>query len=145
MNDAVEKANEIGKMMDDIEKAHGVNKDRDFEPLNGKLYHLKEHVEGGLIDKPLFDGKIDDGSQYGIQFKVIETIDSKGGQIVYLYQKIGAVWSGEGRHPNLLMSGTLDSGVIDDQEKSISMWKNTSDDGEEWVSVKVDKKYEKPE
>ena len=92
--------------------------------------------------KPLFDGKIDDGSEYGLQFKVIETIDSKGKQIVYLYKKIGAVWSGEGKHPNLLMSGSLDANVIDDQEKSISMWKNTSDDGEEWVSVKVDKKYE---
>lgn len=42
------------------------------------------------------------------------------------------------------MSGSLDANVIDDQEKSISMWKNTGDDGEEWVSVKVEKKYEEP-
>lgn len=136
MNDAEQGAKEIGKMIDEMDGVKG------FEPLNGKLYHLKQDVEENLIDKPLFDGKIDDGSEYGLQFKVIETIDSKGKQIVYLYKKIGAVWSGEGKHPNLLMSGSLDANVIDDQEKSISMWKNTSDDGEEWVSVKVDKKYE---
>ena len=132
-------AEDIGKMMDEM-----ADSPKSFETLTGKLYHLKENMDG-IIDKPLFDGNIDDGSQYGLQFKVIETIDSKGKQIVYLYKKIGAVWSGEGRHPNLLMSGTIDAGVFDKEEKSIAMWKNTDDDGKEWVSVKVEKKYEKPE
>jgi uncharacterized protein YlzI (FlbEa/FlbD family) len=138
MNEAEQGAKDIGKMLDEMDGT------KSFEPLNGKLYHLKENMDG-VIDKPLFDGKVDDGSQYGMQFKVIETIDSKGNQIVYLYKKIGAVWSGEGKHPNLLMSGTVDAGIFGDEERDISMWKNTSDDGEEWVSVKVDNKYKKPE
>ena len=139
MNDAERGAKEIGAMLDNMDKK------KEFKPLSGKLYHLKQDVEDNLIDKPLFDGKIDDGSEYGLQFKVIETIDSKGSQIVYLYKKIGAVWSGEGKHPNLLMSGSLDAKVIDEEEKSISMWKNIGDNGEEWVSVKVENKYKKPE
>jgi len=139
MNEAEKGASEIGKMLDDLEKHCS------FKPLEGKLYHLKKDVEDNIIDKPLFDGNIKDDSEYGLQFKVIETIDSKGSQIVYLYKKIGAVWSGEGKHPNLLMSGTIDAGVFDDEEKSISMWKNIDkDSGDEWVKVKVEKKYEQP-
>lgn len=132
-------------MSEDIDKMHEYLQEGEKElPMKGRLYHPKVNANDELIDKVIFDAKVDDKSQHGLRLKMIETIDSKGNQLIGIFQNVGAVWVQENQKaPNLFLKGTI---TVKDKDLDISMWKNQDNEtGDEWVSVNIDKKYVNPD
>ena len=139
-------------MSEDIRKMHEYLNDAETKqqggamelPMKGRVYHPKVNVDNELVDKVIFDAKVDDKSEHGLRLKMIETIDSKGKQLIGLYQNVGAVWVQENeKAPNLFFKGNI---TVNKKELDISMWKNQDKEtGDEWVSVNIDNKYVNPD
>ena len=126
-------ADEIGKFFDDVSNG------KSSETVYGSLNTPRTNGNGDMIDKIVQDGKIKDGSEYGIHLKVIESTSQSGNQVFYLYQKIGAVFPADNKDkPDLVLQGDA---TINGQEKFVQGY-NQSKDGDEWISLSIYPKRE---
>ncbi len=67
------------------------------ENMQGRLTDIKLDGEGKSVNAIIKDGNIKDGSEYGIQIKVIDAVTKNGGQQLYIYQQIGRLFISEGK------------------------------------------------
>lgn len=124
-NEVQAEADELGKFFDDVQKD---------DVMYGSLNSPRTNSQGNPIDKIVQDGKIKDGSEYGIHLKCIESMSQSGNQVFYLYQKVGAIFPADNKDkPDLVLQGDA---TINGQEKFVQGY-NQSKDGDEWISLSI--------
>jgi hypothetical protein len=130
-NEVQQEADKIGEFLSDIDKPK-IQDNTDI--IYGSLNAPRTDSNGDAIDKIVQDGKIKDGSEYGVHIKCIESMSQKGNQVFYLYQKIGAIFPADkADKPDLVLQGDA---TINGQEKFVQGY-NQSKDGDSWVSLSI--------
>ena len=130
-NEAQAEADKIGEFLNDMDKPK-VQDNADV--IYGTLNAPRQDSSGNNIDRIVQDGKIKDGSEYGIHIKCVESMSQAGNQVFYLYQKIGAIFPADkADKPDLVLQGDA---TINGQEKFVQGY-NQSKDGDNWVSLSI--------
>lgn len=130
-NEAQAEADKIGEFLNDMDKPKVQD---NAEVIYGTLNTPRQDSSGNNIDKIVQDGKIKDGSEYGIHIKCVESMSQAGNQVFYLYQKIGAIFPADkADKPDLVLQGDA---TINGQEKFVQGY-NQSKDGDNWVSLSI--------
>ena len=104
------------------------------------------HDDGEPISKVIKDGKISDGSEYGQQIKVIDTMTRKGDQQLYIYQQVGRLWvtdkgatNRSGKPIEYVVSGEI---TIDGKQRKVFGYEKDGKDGEKFISLSLPLKQE---
>mgnify|MGYP003115395832 CR=1 FL=1 len=111
--------------------------------MQGRLQDIKLDNDSKPVNAIVKDGNIKDGSEYGIQIKVIDAVTQKGGQQLYIYQQIGRLFVSEGK--TWQVDGEC---IINGEQKKIFGYENKKVNPEtgredEWIGLTIIPKQHK--